>query len=120
MSGLRVESSDNGNEFLCLNCKYCSQRSGRMNERQIFCGHPELGNAVPFRVTQCDGFASLELWEAARQVVGMVSVASYISLSQDTGRMEILSPSIAKDRDLDREVNRAVYKKFGVDLHEVG
>jgi hypothetical protein len=112
-------ASDNGNRFLCETCKHSRKRSGKMHEIVIRCLHPEMHGRVSFVVTQCDGYASAELYEKAAQLKRMITEAHYVHLSNDTGRHELIPAARAAQMDLEREVYQALHRKFNIDLTKV-
>lgn len=104
-----TDRADNGNEFLCLTCKHGNKRSGRLSELAVVCSHekfdPRYGTEITFRVTQCDLYYPAVLSRAASKVLrGMLREASYIEISDETGRPVILSADKAKERGLWRQV----------------
>jgi hypothetical protein len=114
-----MDASDNGNRFLCETCKHARKRSGKMHEIVIRCLHPEMGGRVSFVVTQCDGYASAELFEKAAQLRRMIAEAHYVHLSNDTGRSELIPAARAMQMDLETEVYRALHRKFNIDLGKI-
>jgi hypothetical protein len=116
---LTTGPADNGNSFLCLECKYMNRRSGRMNELDLVCSNHKKGfnGRIGFRVTQCCGYFPAEL-ARPRDVQQMLGRAHYVQLSSDTGRMELFPPEKANEYGLFNEVRRSLQAKFQQDFDD--
>lgn len=77
--------SDNGNEFLCLNCERASRRSGTLSQDEIFCASssfsPQGDSPVPFRVTQCSEYIPDELRPRGRVLAALEAEAFFLIAS---------------------------------------
>lgn len=107
MIQINVGKSDNGNEFLCLNCMYGSRRSGRGREYEVYCGADEFGagtsegTIVPFPVTQCSVFRRVDPSEPPHAVRKQMERLAWYIVSSEEGRGTcLIPPAEAKRRDL--------------------
>lgn len=92
--------ADNGNKFLCENCKWASIRSGTHAQKQISCqqfnGEMEK---VTFRVTQCTEHMEADPF-TTNPVKAMIKQAWFIDASTEGRGITLVPPDEAKRRGL--------------------
>ena len=80
-----LEAADNGNEFLCLNCRHGAQRSGSSKEQEVTCSSGQFkghswgapANLVTFKVTQCSGYLSKDMAQSFSDIGADVRRIAY-------------------------------------------
>lgn len=103
------ERADNGNRFLCLECKDSVVRSGTHSQMDVFCNSrsmPTESGRVKFRVTACASFVDKQL-KPQKSLRAMVKQAYYIYTSDETSTPVVIDPAKGRERGLDHETMRA-------------
>lgn len=99
--------ADNGNRFLCLDCKDGSSRSGTHAQVDVFCSSRYMPiGPVRFRVTQCDHFVDKQL-KPQQSLRAMVKQAWYVYTSDETSTPVIIDAVKGRERGCDREALHA-------------
>lgn len=101
------ERSDNGNRFLCLECKDAAIRSGTHSQVEVVCNSRSMPTGtVRFRVTACNYFVDKQL-KPQKSLREMVKQAYYIYSSDETSHPVVIDPVKGRERGLDHEALRA-------------
>jgi len=104
MLKIKTDRSDNGNQFLCLDCRHGSNRSGSGREMEVWCSSYDFGgdSRVPFRVTKCAAFRRIDPSQPTNaELAAMQRQAYYVAVSSDGKGTVLIPPDEAKRRKLD-------------------
>lgn len=96
-----TDRSDNGNKFLCLNCRRAATRSGTMTEMEVYCNSssfPHGCSPVNFPVTQCSEYEPAEIQPKGNTLQKLENEAYYVVNSHEGRGIVLVDPAEFKRR----------------------